>query len=207
MSNGAPKTVDKPRGNFITQAWMVILLALFYGAALAGVQISLGGRIAQNKQDETYDMIPRLVEGADQQQTESLTLADAQGKERRVYKALAADGSHRGWVIPAGGQGFADRIEVLVGVDPAVESITGLYVLEQKETPGLGDYITDGERFLNQFEGQPAIEPLEVVKRDPDQPGEIRALSGATVSSVAVSGIVNEALAALRKPLRQAGGE
>ncbi|GAG46886.1 unnamed protein product, partial [marine sediment metagenome] len=38
----APKGSGGAKGNYIGQAWLVILLALAYGAALAGVQTTLG---------------------------------------------------------------------------------------------------------------------------------------------------------------------
>lgn len=188
--------------NHIAEAWLVILLALGYGGALAGVHTALTDRINLNKQNETYSVIPSLIEGADAGKTEALTVSDARGTERRIYKAHAADGTHVGWVLPGQGQGFADRIELIVGVDPAVETITGIYVLNQKETPGLGDYIT-GEDFRGRYAGAPTDEPLEVVKGDAERPNEIRALTGATISSVAVSDIVNQTVRELRPAITE----
>jgi electron transport complex protein RnfG len=187
---------------YISQAWLVILLALLYGAALAGVQTSLSGRIAENKKNETYDVIPALVRGGDKSKTVAVEVKGKDGKDARVYQVFGADGAHRGWVIPAVGQGFADRIEVLIGLDAPLATITGLYVLEQKETPGLGDYIT-GQDFRDRFKGKPTDTPLVVVKAEPQADNEIQALTGATISSESVSAIVNAALANLKEPIRQ----
>ena len=45
------------------------------------------------------------------------------------------------------GQGYADTIERLLGLSTDFRSITGLFVLDQKETPGLGNkIITDAWR-------------------------------------------------------------
>lgn len=189
------------QGGYIGQAWLVILLALLYGGGLAGVQTSLSGRIAENKRNETYSVIPTLVSGADEAKTVELLVTGRDGKQARVYKAIAADGAHKGWVLPAGGQGFADRIEVLIGLDAPLTKITGLYVLDQKETPGLGDYIT-GQEFRNRFRDKPTDEPLVVVKSDPEADNEIRSLTGATISSESVSAIVNDALDNLKEPIR-----
>ena len=184
------------RGGYLKQAWLVILLALLYGGGLAAVQTTLSEKIAENRKAETYDVIPDLVPGADRARTEELLVQGGDGKDARVYKVFGADGSHRGWVLPAAGQGFADRIDLLVGLDAEGSTITGLYVLAQKETPGLGDYIT-GEEFRRRFAGRPAGEPLVVVKSDPQADNEIRALSGATISSESVAAIVNAVLANL----------
>lgn len=193
-------------GGYIGDAWLVIVLALLFGGALAGVQTALSGKIAENKQQETYSVIPDLVEGADPGGTVELVVKGKDGKDARVYKVMGPDGAHRGWVVPAQGQGFADRVEILVGLDAGLATITGLYVLDQKETPGLGDYIT-GEGFRDRFRGRPADAPVVIVKGEPKAENEVKALTGATISSESVAGIVNEALANLREPiLTQSGG-
>jgi electron transport complex protein RnfG len=194
-------TSDKPAGNYITQAWLVIVLALLYGGALAGVQIGLGPKILENQLAETQDQIPALVEGAAKGDPITVVVDETTDKKARVYKALDSDGNLKGWVIPANGQGFADQIKVLIGLNEDLTTITGLFVLEQKETPGLGDYIT-GEDFRNRFAGKSTYAPIEVVTGDPrDQ--QIQALTGATVSSQSVADIVNKTIETLREPILQ----
>jgi len=188
--------------NFFKQAWLVLVLAVAYGIALSAVHTGLGPRIAQNKRDATYSVIPQLVEGAARDRTEEHVVQRTDGRDATVYRAISEDGRHVGWVLPADGLGFADRIEILVGVNADASTITGINVLSQKETPGLGDNITR-EDFRVQFAGTPASAPFKAVKRGPAAPGEIRALSGATVSSDSVCSIVNATLAALGESVRQ----
>ena len=190
------------RVNYVGQAWLVVLLGLLYGGALAGVQTTLGPKIAENKKNETYNVIPVLVRNADKTRTVELVVEGKNGRPQRIYKAVAADGAHLGWVLPGGGQGFGDRIELLIGLDAQMSTITGLYVLDQKETPGLGDAIAD-ESFRGQFSGKPADNPLAVVKSDPEADNEILALTGATISSESVSTIVNDAIANLKGSIPQ----
>ncbi len=186
--------------NYLRQAWLVLLLGFLYGGALAGVHTSLSPRIAANRLQETLDVIPDLVPGAVIQHTEMLSLAGPGGRLERLYRTADAAGQHNGWVLVAAGQGFADRIEILVGLDVQFTTITGVYVLDQKETPGLGDDIRDPE-FLEAFRGKSADVPLTVVKMAPSLPGEIQALTGATVSTWAVCDIVNQAIEQWRDPL------
>ncbi len=181
------------KNSYIGQAWLVILLSLCFGGALAGVQSALSGRIAANKLDETLRQVPQLVPGAARGQAEDLG-------GQPVYRALDAAGATVGWVAPATGQGFADVIGVLVGVNADVSQITGVYVLEQKETPGLGNFIT-GADWLAQFKEKVATQPLAVVKLAPRNPNEIQAITGATISSDATVSIVNKTVAALRAAL------
>lgn len=188
------------RQGYLRQAWLVILLACIYGGALAGVQTTLAPRIAENKRLETYGVIPRLIEGAVVENTVALTVEAADGRIHRAYKALDGEGRQLGWVLPATGQGFVDRIELLIGLDVELTRITGLYVLDQKETPGLGDLIRD-EDFAARFQNAPVEPPLQVVSSEAGGAGEIRAVSGATISSWAVCEIVNKTIAELREPL------
>ncbi len=197
---------EKSSGNYITTAWLVIALALAYGAALAGVQIKLGPIIASNKLNETYEQIPQIVKDADEvasqmtNQDEPLIVTGGDGKETRVFRAVDKEGKLVGWVIPAVGQGFADRIEVLLGLNADATRITGLFVLNQKETPGLGEYIT-GDDFRRLFVGKSTDTPLAVVTGAPENPHEIKALTGATISSESIADIVNQAVANLRGPI------
>jgi electron transport complex protein RnfG len=185
------------RGSLLGQAWLVLCLSLVFGAALAAVEVGLKPRILENKLNETLDQIPSLVPGASRQAS---TQAEMNG--RTVFEARAEDSSQVGWVVPASGLGFTDRIEVLVGLDFDAARITGIYVLDQKETPGLGDYITDEERFRKWYRDQPTDEPLQVVKTEPDPgTGKIKALTGATISSDAVTDIVNRRVAAFKAEL------
>jgi hypothetical protein len=67
-------------------------------------------------------------------------------------------------------------------------------VLENKETPGLGDKIVKDSAFVSEFVG--AAAPLEGVKAgsgDGD-PSEVDMITGATISSRAVIDIINARL-------------
>ena len=194
----------KIRG-YLQQAWLVLLLAGAYGGALAGVQMTLAPRIAENRRRETYQTIPQLVPGADRERTVELWISDREGNPARVYRTHDAEGRHNGWVLPASGPGFADDIGLLIGLDASLEKLTGMYVLDQRETPGLGDYIRDAD-FRRQFQGHAADTPIEAVKSDP-QEQQIVVLSGATVSSSSVCRIVNTAIARMRDPLLQSQAE
>jgi Na+-translocating ferredoxin:NAD+ oxidoreductase subunit G len=200
MNTIAPQVPSHP--NYLRQGWLVILLALLYGAALAGVQTGLSGRIEENKRAETFQVIPVLVRGADQARTVEHEVVLANGREATVYEAQDAGGATLGWVVSGSGQGFADRIEVLIGLDRALETITGLWVLDQKETPGLGDYIT-GAEFRDRFEGRPAHVALAAVKVESVAVHEIRVLSGATISSESVCEIVNRVVREMREVIGQ----
>lgn len=188
------------KNNYLVQAWLVLALAVCFGAALAGMQVKLQPLIEENKRNETYDQIPQLVPGADKGATEEYVSVDG----KIAYKA-SAGGKHVGWVIKAAGQGFADKIELLIGLDPTAEKILGMYVLAQKETPALGNNIVKLD-WRSQFSGLKGIDQVKVVKVAPGRippekqkalhaANEVGAITGATISSQSVADIINKAVA------------
>lgn len=184
--------------NYLTTAWLVLLLALLFGASLAGVQTALKDRIDANKLAETYKQIPNLVPGG-----EADGALEAIG-DMSAYRVKDETGQQIGWVVPSGGQGFADRIEVLLGLSRDAGEITGLYVLDQKETPGLGNKIVE-DVWRKQFAGKAAQPALAVVKTAPGASNQIQAVTGATISSDSVAAIVNQTVSDFRKALQEGG--
>lgn len=203
---------ENTKKNFFSQAWLVLVLAIFFGALLAGIQITLGPTIEANKLNESLAKVPEMVFGtaqaremAERQQDIAVTPetveVDKAGKTVRysVYKA-ETDGQLAGWVAKTSGQGYADKIEMLIGFDPQVETITGIFVLDQKETPGLGNKIVT-EDWRSQFLAKSTDTLLTAVKDKARAGGEIDAITGATISSKAVTDIINTAVNDLRNPL------
>ena len=215
-TNAGNNTLKAPfyQRNYLFQAWLVISLALVFGLALAAVQGVLGPKIEANKINETKEKIPELVVG--RQGAENMAahnehlliaprtiLVEAQGiqKPYAVYEARYPDGRSAGWVAKANGVGYADRIELLVGLAPQADKLTGVFILDQKETPGLGNKIVEPV-WRDQFIDKATDRPLEVVKgQDATGSNRVNAISGATISSRSVVAIVNTAITDLKSPL------
>ena len=81
----------------------------------------------------------------------------------------------------------------MVGFDPATRAVTGYYVLDQKETPGLGDKIERDTVFVAQFRGK--VTPIKGVKTSTADASKVQTITGATISSRAVIRIINNAVA------------
>ena len=109
-----------------------------------------------------------------------------------------------GIAIEAEGQGYADKIKVLYGYSPSAETIIGFYVLETKETPGLGDKIEKNADFLDNFKKLDASinsdksglshNIITVKSGEKGNPWEVDGITGATISSRAVGTILNESM-------------
>jgi electron transport complex protein RnfG len=205
-------TLDRIRNNYIIQAWLVLLLAMCFGGSLAGIQLALGPLIEANKINETLQKVPEMVLGAEKAQklSEKQQLViepqtiEVEKHNRKifynVFKAKYPNGRPAGWVAKAIGQGYADKIEILVGMDHKLKKITGLFVLDQKETPGLGNKIITNE-WRKQFITKKTATPLSVTKEGANAAHEIDAITGATISSRAVCSIINTTIKDLRDPL------
>jgi electron transport complex protein RnfG len=121
----------------------------------------------------------------------TLYIAQSSGSQNTVGIAFEAVGS-----------GFQGKVSMMVGVDSLFSRITGLKVLEQVETPGLGTKIvTDPTNkqnpawFTEQFKTIPTDKEIEVVKNQkPAKENEIQAITGATISSKSVVAILNKTI-------------
>ncbi len=205
--------LERIKNNYLVQAWLVMILALWFGASLAGVQLTLGPTIEANKTNETLEKVPELVVGRAEaekmaQKNQSLIITpqsmsiDKQGKKYHysVYETRFPDGKQAGWVVKTTGQGYADKIELLIGFDSVAETITGLFVLDQKETPGLGNKIIKSE-WRDQFIKKDTDRNLIAKKNGARASNEIDAITGATVSSKSVCTIINKTVSDLRNQL------
>ena len=123
-------------------------------------------------------------------------------KEQLVYAGFDNNNSLVGIAIEASGQGFQDVLRILYGYSPGKQTVIGYYVLETKETPGLGDKIEKDQAFLDNFsaldvslnESLKALQNLVVpVKHGTkENPWEVDCITGATISSKAIGNIVKE---------------
>lgn len=105
------------------------------------------------------------------------------------YTAYDENKNVLGWCLPVTSRGYGGKMQLLVGLNTKHE-ITGIKILEHRETPGLGSKINDAEykqaepAFLKQFKNKKA-EELILVKQKTDK--NIQAITGATISSKAVT--------------------
>ena len=205
LKRGAAGASGRLINSNFAQAWLILVLALIFGAALAAVQVNLSGVIAANKLNETLERVPELVFGPEAaakmtSQNASVDITPGTVTIKKDLKTsyynlfrVTLESKLAGWVVKANGQGYADKIELIIGLNPSADTITGLFVLQQKETPGLGNKITF-PRWRNQFIRKKTNTPLVVTKGKSQAPNAIDAVTGATISSRSVTGIVNRTI-------------
>lgn len=119
-----------------------------------------------------------------------------------VFKALGSDGSVLGYVVQStSGEGYGGDIVLYVGVRTD-GTLNGISLLEINETPGLGMKAEDV--LVPQFRDKKA-DAFTYTKTGSKSETEIDAISGATVTTKAVTNAVNGGLLVVNE-LMQGGG-
>lgn len=113
------------------------------------------------------------------------------GKNFEYYRATAST-KPVAYISSTAGKGYSSYIQMLVSVDTKLK-IRDIKILGHAETPGLGDQVED-KSFINQFKGK-ALEQIKLVKSETTE--NIQAISGATISSRAVTNGVKDAVQTL----------
>ena len=165
--------------------------------------------IEKNKTEYLEKSIFKVLAGATSRTTYRITddsnvelMQADEPKARKVYAGYNDSGELVGIAIEASGQGFQDVIRILYGYSPEKKAVIGFTVLESKETPGLGDKIQNDPAFLSNFEaldvslnegGSAPKNPIEMAKSgNKHNPWQIEAITGATISSRAVTKIMKQ---------------
>lgn len=184
---------------------MILVLTtvgLISGGFLAGVAKLTRERIALNIQAEIEEAIEEVVDDA------AVSTVVYEEEDLVIYRELEEDGELAGFAIQATGVGFQDKITLMFGLDETLTKITGLTIIDQKETPGLGAKITEWDAFLQFWEDRDATGPL-VLRKPPVRKyedllrTEINAITAATISSKKVLEIVNLSLDKVKELIKE----
>ncbi|PIS29739.1 electron transporter RnfG [Candidatus Saganbacteria bacterium CG08_land_8_20_14_0_20_45_16] len=166
---------------------VLTLIGLISGGVLAYVYQWAELKIAANQVRETDAAVFKVVPGTKSYKTIA--------KDDLTYFECFDDVDGKlGTAILCQGNGYQGVIKLIVGVNADFSKFTGMSVLEQLETPGLGAKISEAV-FQAQFNNLAARPPIEYVKGiSPSKPNEIQAITGATISSRSVVNIINKTI-------------
>lgn len=118
-----------------------------------------------------------------------------------VFEVEDANGQALGYAFTSVGNGYQGPINIIAGVDPDINKMIGMEVLDSQETPGLGAEIAGD--FRKQFSGLSVEGDITYLKnKKPEKPGEIEAITGATISSRAVVNMLNKSIQDLREKVK-----
>ena len=119
---------------------------------------------------------------------------------QRNEQAKDASGNTVGYTLKVLPSGYGGTIELMVGIDSAKGQVSGINVVSNSETAGLGAKATNPE-FSDQYKGKP-LEELSVLKNGTPGDTEIKAISGATITSTAVTNGVDAAIEVYNNSLK-----
>jgi len=112
----------------------------------------------------------------------------------RVWEAFR-NGEKAGHVFLTQAQGYSGPITLMFGTD-STGAVTGLRVLSHTETPGLGAKVATAQ-FRDQFRRK--LPDHLILRKDDPARGQIDAITGATVSSRAVTRTTRATLESFNK--------
>ena len=153
------------------------LICIVTAALLGTVNYFTAPTIEENENNEKQEAIKEIF--GDRVTAQLISREDADGE---IYVILS-DGMVYGYCAEVEPNGFMAEIKMMVGVD-LEGKVCGVNIVSMQETPGLGSR-TNQPSFLDQFLGKSGELNIGV---------NVDAVSGATVSSRAVTRGVTEAL-------------
>ena len=145
---------------------------------------------------------------ANQKDAIDKSLSDIVSDCEKVEKRMVADSSFYvlwdsqeniiGYGLLVQGQGYQGKIKIMAVVDEDCKKLLGIEIIESSETPGLGAKIND-TAFKQQFSDLSTSSVIQHTKEETIKNNQIKAISGATISSQAVVSIVNKGIGELKK--------
>lgn len=180
---------------------VLVLIAFLSAVLLAYVNKVTREPIEENKKAETKKAIGIVLRGlTGYQYPEIPQEMEVDSSPVKYFMAVDSNKNILGCaVIVKAPNGFTNDFDMMVGVDSS-GSVIDTYVLDHKETPGLGDAMSK-EPFKKQFRGKNINNTKWLVKKDK---GDIDALTAATITSRAFTAGVKRALTAYNR-LREDG--
>jgi electron transport complex protein RnfG len=186
------------KNNFVRMISALVAVGALSGAVLAIVYTLTIQRIKDNRNKESEQAVLNLFPDAD---IAALMKGFEKG-DQGIIEVVDKNKKLLGYAFKAEGNGYQGTIEIIGGLNADLSQMQGIEIVESQETPGLGAEIA-GDNFRKQFVGLSVTHPIEYVKNQkPQQPYQIEAITGATISSRAVVNILNKRIEEVRKTIK-----
>lgn len=155
--------------------------------AAAGLSVTYAvtkDRIAEQERQAVEKALKEVMGGAgadatftavDQALLDKAATAAGETPVYAVYAAKSPAGETVGWGLQVGPRGYGGPIVMVVGLDGSGK-VTGVKVVTQNETPGLGTKATSDPEYLAKFAGVDGSDVDKSVK-------QVDTITGATKSS------------------------
>ena len=181
------------KNTILKDAMILTVITLIAGGLLGLVYEVTKKPIANQQEKAKHEAYQAVFEDADLASALKEQGFEAQ-KINEIMEAKDASGETLGYAVNVTtSEGYGGDITFSMGVQ-LDGTLNGISILSISETAGLGMNATKDE-FKNQFSDKNA-EAFEVTKAGASADNEINAISGATITSKAVTGGVNAGICA-----------
>jgi electron transport complex protein RnfG len=168
---------------------VLTILSFFSGGVLAYLRNSTQERIDNQVLEFVKGPAVRAIfEGATNDPIKDrFSIKD--GETERTFFVGVFDGEPVGVAFETSGKGYGGDVGLMVGIDVKNNVLMGVGVTTHAETPGMGAKAKSDPSFVSQFKDLALGEPFKVTVDG----GSINAISGATITSRAVTAAATDA--------------
>ncbi|MDO4397261.1 MAG: RnfABCDGE type electron transport complex subunit G [Oscillospiraceae bacterium] len=177
---------DSSVKEILRPAIMLFLIGAVCTALLAGTNLLTKDKIAEISAQTENEAKAAVLSEADSFSEEKTVSVES--KEYTYFEGTK-NGEIKGYVIPVTTKSYGGDLSLIVGIDSESSKITGVEITSINDTAGLGMKAKNAD-FLEQYFGKTA--GIGVNKNTPSG-NEIQAITGATITSKAVTEAVNTA--------------
>ncbi|WIV10576.1 RnfABCDGE type electron transport complex subunit G [Proteiniborus sp. MB09-C3] len=174
---------------------ILFLITAIAAALLAFANDATSELIAQVQEQESnkarQEVLPSAENFVPLDENEFNKIIAENNRIKEIYIGKNSADELVGYTVKTTASGYGGNIEIITGISEDGK-VTGMKVVSHSETPGLGANSTKPE-FQDQFVGKSVSSNISVVKSAPND-SDIQAISGATITSKAVSSGVNMAI-------------
>ena len=182
------KTFFKTNSDVITPTAVLTVICIVVTLALSSANMITAKKITELSVKNQNDAMSKLID-ADEYKAETAVLDG----ETVNYHTAVKDGENIGYIFTVDEKGYGGTVSVMTAINTD-GTVAAVEILDaSNETPGLGQNVKNSD-FYTQFKG--LADNITVIRggsANADN-NEINAVTGATISSKAVTKAVNRAL-------------
>ena len=172
---------------------VMIVICIVVTGALAGTNLLTKDTIKQIEKEQQEASMKEILE-AETYEEKTVSVKFKDSTEKCTYYVAKDGEAEKGYIYIVTEKGYGGDVKVMTAVN-AGGGIKAVKVLDvSSETPGLGQN-TGNASWYEQFSGLKSDKRISAKKNGADaENNEINAVTGATISSTAVTEAVNKAL-------------
>lgn len=182
------KSFFKANSEIITPTAVLAIICVVVTLALSSTNLLTAGKIEALAIETQNEAMAKLIEA---DEYTSLTTDTSFGEI--TYNAAIKDGETIGCIFVTAANGYGGEISVMTAVDMDCKIIAVEILAADDETPGLGQNVTKPDWYAQFANLKDNITVIKGGSANKDN-NEINAVTGATISSKAVTTAVNQAL-------------